>query len=85
MELFKGLFGGVIGHIDPVEVAKGIFSKCSGPVAAKAITEFFNKRMNAESRLKLADHFINAGNFLKAGQCGKAGQEFGHIIEEIDL
>lgn len=85
MDIFGSVFGGVLKHLDPVEVAKGVFSQVSGPVAAKALTGFFNDRMTAAARVALGDHLIKAGTFLKAGQVAKASDELGHVIGEIKL
>lgn len=85
MDIFGSVFGGVLKHLDPVEVAKGIFSHVSAPIAAKALTSFFNDRMNAAARVVLGDHLIKAGTYLKAGQVKNASDELGHVIGEIKL
>ena len=81
MDLFKSL----IGKIDAFDFAKKALTHIGAAQAKPALTEFFNRRMNAAARIKLGDHLIAAGTGLKEGRVADASGELAEVIGEIDL
>ena len=81
MDIFKQL----IGKIDAADFAKKALTHIGAAQAKPALTEFFNRRMNAAARIKLGNHLVTAGEALKAGRVADASGELATVIGEIDL